>query len=114
MSLESIISGALLGVLPSLYRDGQVHTATRTETMDGDVSETWVSTSAKIQRDTCTEAMVRSAGYTERNAALIILSYGGVPDTDDRATDPDGGQWRLLTVERSADNSHWICHATPL
>lgn len=114
MSLESIISGALASVMPSIYRDGQIHTATRTDSPDGDVSEAWVSKAAKIQRDTCTEAMIRSPGYTERNAALIVLAYGGVPTTDDRATDPDGGQWRLLSVARSADTSHWVCHATPL
>lgn len=114
MSLESIISGALAGVMPTLYRSGKIHTATRTDSPDGDVSESWVDTNVRIQRDDCTESMRQSPGYTERNAALIILAYGGEPTTDDRATDADGATWRLLSVKRAADSSHWVCHATPL
>lgn len=114
MNLESIISGALASVMPSLYRDGKIRTVSRTDSPNGDVSESWTESTVKIQRDVCTEAMIRSAGYTERNAALIILAYGAVPTTDDEAIDADGGGWRLLSVARSADTSHWVCHATPL
>lgn len=114
MSLESIISGALASVMPSLYRDGKIRTVSRTDSLDGDVSETWTEQPAKIQRDVCTEAMIRSPGYTERNAALIILAYGSEPTTDDEAIDADGAGWRLLSVARAADSSHWVCHATPL
>lgn len=113
MSLESIISGALASVMPSLYRDGSLRVCTRTNHTNGDVSETWQPTGVKMQRDVCTESMVRAAGYTEKNAALIILAFGGNINTDDEAVDADGGEWRILSASVSADSSHWVCHATP-
>lgn len=113
MNIESIISGALLGALAPLYRDGFVWTVTRAQASNGDVSETFASTPVKIQRDVCTERMRQSAGYTERDVALIILAYGAEPTTDDEATDADGARWRLMSVDRSADTSHWVCRGTP-
>lgn len=120
MSLESIISSTLASVMPSLYRDGLMHIATRTELPNGDVIEVFSgdpggppATAIKVQRDVCTERMRQAAGYTERDVALIILAYGGVPTTDDEATDADGARWRIASVDRSADTSHWICRGTP-
>lgn len=114
MSLESIISGAIGSVLPALYRDGTFHTAARTQLPNGDVSETFTDTAAKIQRDVCTERMRQAAGYTERDVLLIILAYGGEPTTADEATDADGARWRIASVDRSADTSHWVCRGTPV
>lgn len=114
MSLESIISNSLASVLPAIYRSGTVHTATRIDHPNGDVTETFVDTPVKIQRDVCTERMRQSPGYTERDVALIILSYGAVPTTDDEATDADGSRWRIASVDRAADTSHWICRGSPV
>lgn len=113
MSLESIINGALLSVMPTLYRTGTYHTATRIEQPNGDVTESFVDTPCKVQRDVCSERMRQAAGYTERDVALIILAYGGVPTTDDEATDADGARWKIASVDRSADTSHWICRGSP-
>lgn len=113
MSLESIINGALLSVMATLYRSGTYHTATRIEQPNGDVTESFTDTPVKVQRDVCSERMRQAAGYTERDVALIILAYGGVPTTDDEATDADGARWKIASVDRSADTSHWICRGTP-
>lgn len=113
MSLESIISSTLASVMPMLYRDGVFHTATRYEAPNGDVMESFTDTAIKVQRDAVTERMRQAAGYTERDVALIILAYGGVPTTDDEATDADGSRWRIASVDRAADTSHWICRGSP-
>lgn len=99
--------------MPMLYRDGTLHTATRTEHPNGDVSEGFTDSAIKIQRDVCTERMRQAASYTERDVALIILEYGAVPTTDDQATDADGARWRIASVDRAADTSHWVCRGTP-
>jgi len=120
MSLESIISSALASVMPALYRPGLLHVCIRTEGPDGDVTEVFSgdsgapsATAIRVQRDVCTERMRQAAGYTERDVALIILAYGGEPTTDDEATDADGARWRIASVDRSADTSHWVCRGSP-
>lgn len=113
MSLEAIISGALASVMPSLYRSGTLHQVTQSYATNGDVTESVSTRSIKVQRDACTEAMKQNPGYDIRDVRLIILDFGGPLDNDDRVTDADGGEWRLATVDRAADNSHWVCRATP-
>ena len=77
MTLESIINGALLSVMPTLYRSGTYHTATRVEQPNGDVTESFTDTPCKVQCDVSAERSTLAifAGRLARTAGFGVRSF---------------------------------------
>lgn len=114
MTLQSIISGALLSALPVLYPDGILIRVIRTEQPNGDVTSVTQSQAVKVQREPATERMRQAAGYADRDTALIVLQTGGVQiTTDDQITDAEGTTWAVASAEYDAALSHWVCRGQP-
>lgn len=103
------VFGAAFG---TIYLSGTLHRQTRTEGYNGDVSVTWADSPIRYQPDRITEAMRQAEGFTDKDAAFIILQAGvAEPNTDDEFT--ASGRWAIKSVDADPANTHWIIRASP-
>lgn len=106
--LQSVFGAAFGG----LYLEGEIHRVTRTEAGNGDVTVAWADSPIRFQPDRITEAMRRADGFTDRDAAFLIIQAGVEPfDTDAEAT--MGGRWAIKSVDADPANTHWVVRASP-
>lgn len=96
-----------------IYLAGTLHRASRTEADNGDVTVTWTDAPIRYQPDKITEAMRRAEGFTDKDAAFIILQSGvsPAPTTADEIT--AGGRWAVKSVDADPANTHWVVRASP-
>lgn len=103
-----------------IYLAGTLHRATRTESDNGDVTVAFTGdegqppgTPIRYQPDKITEAMRRAEGFTDKDAAFIILQSGvsPAPTTADELT--AGGRWAVKSVDADPANTHWVVRASP-
>jgi hypothetical protein len=103
------VFGAAFGVI---YLPGEIHRAVRDEADNGDVSVCWAHSPMRYQPDRITEAMRQADGFTDKDAAFLILQAGvDEPDTDCEMT--AGGRWAIKSVDADPANTHWIIRASP-
>lgn len=106
--LTSIFGAAFGGV----YLGGTLHRPARSEADNGDVTVAWTDSPIRYQPDRITEAMRQAEGFTDKDAAFLILQAGVAPfDTDAEAT--MGGRWAIKSVDADPANTHWIVRASP-
>jgi hypothetical protein len=112
--LQSIFGAAFGGI----YSDGTLYVIERVENEDGGFTPYERRKAIKGQVDACTEAMRQQAGYTERDARLMVLQIDqhacpvARPTTDAQIT-LGGTRWAVGSVEADPANTHWIIRATP-
>ncbi|MBI1682383.1 hypothetical protein [Caulobacter hibisci] len=114
-SLQAVFGAAFA----PLYLPGTLHRQTRTDADDGDVTVTWADSPIRYQPDKVTEAMRSADGYTERDAAFLILQ-AGVPifNTDAELTakqapaEPER-RWAVKSCESDPAGTHWVVRASP-
>ncbi len=102
-----------------LYLPGVLHKQTRTDTDDGDVEVAWTDSPIRYQPDKVTEAMRQAEGYTDRDAAFLILQAGVEPfNTDAELTakqspaEPER-RWAVKSCESDPAGTHWVVRASP-
>lgn len=107
--LTAVFGAAFNGI----YLPGTLHRQTRTEADNGDVSVLWSDSPIRYQPDRITQAMRQAEGYTDKDAAFLILQAGVAqePTTDDEFT--AGGRWAVKSVDADPANTHWIIRASP-
>lgn len=106
--LQAVFGAAFGGI----YLPGTLHRPTRTEADNGDVTVAWTDAPMKYQPDRITEAMRQAEGFTDKDAAFIILQAGVAPfDTDAEAT--MGGRWAIKSVDADPASTHWVVRASP-
>ena len=114
--LQAVFGAAFAGV----YLQGTLHRAIRAEADNGDVTEVFTGdpgqpagTPIRYQPDRITEAMRQAEGYTDKDAAFLILQSGvsPAPTTDDEMT--AGGRWAIKSVDADPASTHWIVRASP-
>lgn len=114
VTFGSLIRGALLASFTPFYPLGTLHSITRTESPDGDVTETPTDIPIRVQREPATESMRRAAGYTDKDVALIVLQQPGLDvSTNDQVTDGEGNLWAVASAEFDAAESHWVLRGSP-
>jgi hypothetical protein len=110
------IFGAAFGVL---YLDGTLHRQTRTEADNGDVTVAWADAPMKYQPDRITEAMRQANGFTDKDAAFLILQAGQAPINDDceftaKASPIEAARrWAVKSNDSDPGGTHWIVRASP-
>ena len=112
--LDGGLAASFGAVFGSYFLDGSLHRVSRIEAEDGDVSTGEVDVPIKYQPDRITESMRQAEGYTEDDAAFIVLQHGiaPAPTSDDELT-ASGARWAIRTVASDPASTHWIVHARP-
>lgn len=108
--IEAIFGAAFGG----LYLDGTLHAGTGAPIYDAQRRITGYTdpgdVACKVQVDSASEAMRRTEGFAEGDVRLIILSTGLSADiTSDHEVTARSVRYRLLSADRDAAASHWIC-----
>lgn len=111
--LQRIFGTALGGV----YLRGTLIREDRIEDEDGGFQKYLRTKGVRYQFDTVTEAM-RNAGYTERDARVLILQldqHGCALErpTSDAQLLAQGVYWALSEIEGDPGSTHWAARATP-
>jgi len=111
--LQSVFGAAFA----PLYLPGTLHKQTRTDGDDGDVTVTWSDIPIRYQPDKVTEAMRQAEGFTDRDAAFLILQAGVEQfNTDAQLTakqapaEPER-RWLVRSCETDPAGTHWVVHA---
>lgn len=113
--LQSVF-GAAFG---TIYLSGTLHRQTRTEADNGDVSVTWADAPMKYQPDRITEAMRQADGFTDKDAAFLILQSGQAPINDDdeftaKASPAEPARrWAVKSNDSDPAGTHWVVRASP-
>lgn len=84
----------------------------RVMSYDGDGNPTAATTAytCRAQLDSVTETMRQSAGYTEGDVAIYILSHGlPVPVTTDDEIAVKGALYSIASADTDPANAYWLC-----
>lgn len=105
------ISEMMADAFDGIFGEGVLRKISLVDVGGGSLEEISVEYPIRIQIDACTEAMRMAAGYTGRDASLIILRSGVEIEeltSDDKIITADGREWRIYEVGTDPARSHWI------
>lgn len=117
-----LLDGGLHGIFGAafggVYLAGTLLVIERVEDEDGGFTPYERRKAIKGQVDVCTESMRQQAGYTERDARLLVLQVDqhGCPlvrPTTDAEIVLGCTRWAVGSVEADPGNTHWIIRGTP-
>lgn len=113
--IGSVLSGGGAAFLDRhlrlMYLDGVLHRASRTEALDGTVTETFTNTPIKCQTDIADEKMRQAAGYTDTDMRVLVLAADiDRVNTDDQVTDGRGDRWMIARASLDPCGAYWDCH----
>lgn len=102
-------ASVLNSVFAAIYPTGTLVRRTITEDAGGSQTVTETTQAVKVQTDAVTEVMRQSAGYTDTDVRVIILSAGvAAVNSDDWVIDGRGNTWALIDPALDVCGSHWV------
>ena len=112
--LDGGLAASFGAVFGAYFLDGSLHRQARVDGRGGDVSVTWTDAPIKYQPDKITEAMRQAAGYTDKDAAFLVLQSGVSPEpTSAEQMTASGRRWAIASIEADPANTYWLIRATP-